>query len=95
MGGYISHFLQNCILFFQSFHSTRSTLIHGLPTKLRTDACMYMWGKLLSKRGQSKWPCSVVGKHVCDLLVLEDDRDVLDLVIYPYAKMDWRGCANI
>ena len=41
------------------------------------------------------WPCSVVVKGICDFLALEDDRDVLNLVLYPYAGMDSIGCENI
>lgn len=52
-------------------------------------------GKLLPKWGQSEWLCSAVEKEVCDFFDLEDDHDVLDLVLYPYMGMDWRGCVNI
>ena len=95
MGGYISHLFQSYILFFERFHVTRSTLIYGLPPRPRTAARMHMWGKLFLKRGQSKWPCSAVGKEVYDFLASEDEHDVLDLISYPYAGMDWRGCENI
>ena len=80
---------------FERFHSTRPTLIHNLPPWPRIDARMHVWGELFPKRGQSEWSCSLVDKDVCDLLASEDDCDVLDLVLYPYMGMDWRGCANI
>ena len=77
------------------FHSTRPTLIFGLLPRPRTNARMHMWGKLLPKRVQTVSSCSAVGKDVCDLLDSKDDSDFLDLVLYLYAGMDWRGCANI
>ena len=51
--------------------------------------------KLLLKMDQSKWPCSIDRKEICDLLALEDDRYVLDIVLYRYVGMDWRGFVNI
>lgn len=82
-------------LFFERFHFTRSTFIHGLPPRPRTITHMHMWGQLFPKRGQSEWSCSVVEKGICELLASIDERDVVDLVLYLYAKMDWRGCMNI
>jgi hypothetical protein len=35
-----------------------------------------------------------VGKVVFDLLSSKDDN-VLDIVEYPYTRIDWRGCPNI
>ena len=70
-------------------------MIHDLLPRPRTDAHMHMWGKLFPKRGQLEWLCSAVDKDVCDFLASEDERDVLDLVLYPYAGMDWSGCMNI
>ena len=54
-----------------------------------------MWGKLFPRRGQSEWPCSVVDKGIFNLLDSKDDHDVLDIVLYLYMEMDWRGCENI
>jgi hypothetical protein len=59
------------------------------------DARMDMCVELLPKKGQLEWSCSAVGKYVCNLLALEDDQDFLDLVLYPYIGMDWRGCAKL
>ena len=85
MGGYISHLLDIFILyFFLDVSFTRPTLIRSLPPRPRTDARMHMWGQLFPKRG----PCSAVDKDICDLLALEDDRDVFDLVLYSYMGMD-------
>ena len=36
-----------------------------------------------------------MGKDICNFLALEDDHDDLNLVLYSYVGMDWRGCANI
>ena len=88
-------FLELYTFICERFHFTRPTLICDLLPMLRTIARMHMWVKLFPKRVQSEWPCSAVGKDVCDMLSSEDDLDVLDLVLYPYAGMDWRGCANI
>ena len=77
------------------FHSTRPTLVHGLPLRPKIDAHMNMWGKLFPKRGQLEWSCSVLDKGICDLLVVENDHDVPNLVPYPYVGMDWKGCVNI
>ena len=82
-------------LFFERFHSTRMTLIHDLPPRPREDARMHMWGQLLPKRGQSELLCGVDDKDVCDLLAEEDEHDVLDFVLYPYAGIYWRGFENI
>ena len=38
---------------------------------------------------------STVGKDVCNLLASEDEHDFVDLVLYPYVGMNWRGCVNI
>ena len=37
--------------FLERFHSTRLTLICGLPPRTRTDPCIHIWGKLFPKRG--------------------------------------------
>ena len=54
-----------------------------------------MWGQWFPKMGQLEWPCSLVGNEVYDLLARVDHHVVLELVLYPYAGMDWGGCANI
>ena len=51
-------------------------------------------GKLLLKMGQSEWPCSLVGKEIYDFLEGVDDL-VVELVLFLYVGMDWRGCVNI
>ena len=56
---------------------------------------MHMWGEFFPNRVQSECSCSVVNKDICDFLVVEDDLDVLDIVLYPYTGMDWSGCTNI
>ena len=82
-------------LFFERFPATIPIFLYDFPPRPRTNACMQMWGQLFPKRSHSNWSCTTVGKDVCDLLDLEDDCDVLDLVLYPYIGMDWRGCVNI
>ena len=88
-------FSSSCILFFERFQSIRLTLIIGLPSRPRTNAHMNTLGKLFPERDQLEWSCSVVKKDICDFLASEDDHDILDLVLYPYVGMDWKGCANI
>ena len=81
--------------FSQRFNYTILTLIHRLPPRPTSDACMHMWHKVFPKRGQLEWLCSVVDKDNCDFLASKDDHDVLDLVLYPYVGMDQRGYMNI
>ena len=52
-------------------------------------------GEIVPKRDQLEWPCSVVKKDIYDLLDSKDECDFLDLVLYLYVGMDWRGCVNI
>ena len=51
-------------------------------------------GKLFPKLDQSEWPCSPFGKEIRDILVRVDDL-VLEVLLYSYVGMDWRGCVNI
>lgn len=53
-----------------------------------------MWGKLLPKKVQPKFPCTSFGREICDFLVGEDDT-IIDIIQYPYADLDWRECQNI
>ena len=51
-------------------------------------------GNLLPKTSHLEWPCSLVGKEICDFLA-GVDNPILELVLYPYVGMHWRECANI
>jgi hypothetical protein len=58
------------------------------------DACMCMWGKSFPKIDTPDWPCTPVGREVCDFLVGEENI-VLYVVQYLYTGMYWRGYPNI
>ena len=58
------------------------------------NACIFMWGKLIPKRGHYEFPITPVGKEVFYLLSNEDDL-VLNIIEYLYAGIDWRACLNI
>jgi hypothetical protein len=80
-------------LFFKRFHSTQ-LILPRFPPRRMIDAQMHMWGKLLPKRGQSECTCTTIGREIYDFLAGEDNC-VLDLVQYPYARMDWSGFPHI
>ena len=82
-------------MFFERFPTTIPTSPHDLPPRHKIDACMRMWGQLFTKTSQSEWPCIPVDKEICDLLDGVEDPILLELVLYPYVGMDWRGCENI
>jgi len=50
--------------------------------------------KLIPKRGQSKFPITLVGKELFDLFSSKCDH-ALDIVEYMYVWIDWRACPNI
>jgi hypothetical protein len=53
-----------------------------------------MWGKLMPKRGQSKFAITPIGNEVFDLLSSKENH-ILNIVDYPYAGIYWRACPNI
>ena len=48
----------------------------------------------MAKRGRSEYLITLVGRAIIDLLSSKDDN-VLDIVEYLNAGIDWRGCPNI
>jgi hypothetical protein len=80
-------------LFFEWVHTTRPVVPCFLARPM-FDVCMCMWGYLLFKRGQYKFPICSVGREVSDLLARKDNL-VLNIADYSYMGMDWTGCPNI
>jgi hypothetical protein len=80
-------------LCFDRVHATRLVVLY-FPSRPMLDACMRMWGQLFPKKGQLKFPITLVGRDVFDLLASKDNH-VLDIIQYPYAGMFWKGCRNI
>jgi hypothetical protein len=54
---------------------------------------MHMLGNMMPKRGMPDFP-SRISREALDLLSSEADH-VFVIVLFPYARMDWRGCLNI
>jgi hypothetical protein len=60
------------------------------PTIPMFDERMCMWGKLMPKRGQTKFPITLMSRELFDVLSSMYDL-VLDIVEYLYTRMDWRS----
>ena len=54
---------------------------------------MHMWGQMMPKRGETLFP-SRISNVALELLASVDEHPFI-MVPYPYAGLDWRGCANI
>ena len=52
-----------------------------------------MWRQMIPKRGESEFSARIL-HDALELLASVDEHPFV-LVPYPYADLDWRGCANI
>ena len=68
-------------LFLERVHATRPKVPH-FPARPMFDVCMCMWGKLMPKRGQSKFAITPIGNEVFDLLSSKENH-ILNIVDYP------------
>ena len=63
------------------------------PHILITEACMHKWGKMMPKREETMFPARI-SDDALGLLTSVFEHPFI-MVPFPYAGLDWRGCANI
>ena len=54
---------------------------------------MHMWGQMMPKREETLFP-ERISDDALELLASVDENPFI-MVPFPYAGLDWRGCANI
>ena len=79
-------------LFFERFLEARPSFIRR-PHRPNTEARMHMWGQMIPNREETLFPARI-SDDALELLANVDEHPFI-LVPCPYARLDWRGCANI
>ena len=64
------------------------------PCRPMLEARMHMWGKMMPKKGETMFPARI-SHDALELLSNVDELHRFIMVPCPYARLDWRGCANI
>ena len=64
------------------------------PRRLMFEAWMHMWGKMMPKRGETVFPARI-SHDALELVANVDKLHPFIMVPYPYARLNWQGCANI
>ena len=64
------------------------------PRRLMLEASMHMWGQMMPKRGETMF-LAKISHDTLELLASVDELHPFIMVPFPYAGLDWQGCANI
>ena len=64
------------------------------PRRSMFEAWMHMWEQMMPKSGDIMFPTRI-SHDALELLASVNELHPFIMVPYPYAGLDWRGCANI
>ena len=80
-------------LFFERFPETRPTFVRKSRRPM-FEAQMHMWGQMMPNRAETVFPTKISHDSL-ELIASVNELHPFIMVPCPYARLDWRGCANI